>query len=123
MDGVDVAVLDTDGENAIRFGQAGSYPYSRRLRDALGALIADPQRAEHDALAEIAAAVTAEHGDAVARFLDDHGMTHESVDVIGFHGQTVIHRPERGLTRQLCDGDAFAARFDVSTVTGFRLAD
>jgi len=43
--------------------------------------------------------------------------------VVGFHGQTVFHAPERGITRQLFDGARASTRLGIDTVCQFRLAD
>jgi anhydro-N-acetylmuramic acid kinase len=63
--------------------------------------------------------VTAEHGDALARFVSLHGAP----DVVGFHGQTVFHAPARSLTIQLGDGAAIADRLGVRVVFDLRAAD
>lgn len=123
MDGIDVAMVTTDGRLRVARGPGASYPYPSELREALLAVIADARRAGEDPLDEVEAAVTRSHGDAVARFLDENRVDPGSVDLIGLHGQTVYHRPERGVTRQLGRGADIAARFGISCVDRFRDAD
>jgi anhydro-N-acetylmuramic acid kinase len=120
MDGVDVAAVSTDGVAATPFGQGLTHPYPPDLRAELLAVVADPARAEHDPLTDLEARVTAAHGDAVARFLDASAVR---PTLIGLHGQTIWHRPERRITRQLGDGATIARRFAVETVDRFRHAD
>src|SRR5688572_7247738 len=101
MDAIDVALIETDGASRASPGAGGSYPYPAILRDQLLAIIADPVMAESAPLAAVEAAVTTAHGDAIASFMADNGIEAVEVDVIGLHGQTVLHRPERRMTRQL----------------------
>ena len=53
------------------------------------------------------------HAEAVEAFLAANGMAASAVGVVGFHGQTVLHRPDRGLTVQLGNGPALAARLGI----------
>jgi anhydro-N-acetylmuramic acid kinase len=123
MDAIDVAVVETDGDSIVRPGPGGSYPYDPVLRQRLLEVIADPQQAEAAPLADVEAAVTSAHGDAIERFMKDNAIERSEIDVIGLHGQTVFHRPERRFTRQLGSARDIAARFGVATVGRFRHAD
>jgi anhydro-N-acetylmuramic acid kinase len=123
MDAIDVAMLTTDGKSHVAHGPGSSYPYPPALREELLAVIADAGRARSDPLDDIEAAVTQSHGDAVARFMDDNRIATDTIDLIGLHGQTIYHRPEQGITRQLGRGADIAARFGVITIGRFRDAD
>ena len=119
-DGVDAALIETDGERVLGTGDVADHPLPAALRRDLLAVMADPARAEHDGLAEIEAAVTAANLDAARLLLQRSGQT---LDVVGMHGQTVLHRPERRFTRQLGDGAALHAALGVPVVNRFRDAD
>jgi len=123
MDGIDIAMLHTDGENAIHAEATGLGTYSLPLKQQLLALIQDPERAAKGDVTEIIEAVTDAHCAAVEAFLEHHRIKPNSIDVIGFHGQTVFHGPDRGITRQLFDGSRAATRLGIDTVCQFRLAD
>jgi anhydro-N-acetylmuramic acid kinase len=123
MDGIDVALLRSDGERVERSGKGGSYPYPADLRADLLAFLADPARAETDPLTELEARTTDAHVAAIRRFVSEHGVDLGAVDIVGMHGQTVWHRPERRFTRQLADGARAAAALGVDVVTRFRDAD
>ncbi len=123
MDAIDVALVTTDGRDRVTRGPGGSYPYPPALRDKLLAVIADTNKAKSNPLADIEPAVTQSHGDAIAQFLKDNGIKPQAVDIIGLHGQTVYHRPEQGITRQLGHARDIAARFGAVTVGRFRDAD
>ncbi|MGL4635133.1 MAG: anhydro-N-acetylmuramic acid kinase [Beijerinckiaceae bacterium] len=123
MDGIDVAIVDTDGHAKVTAGPGRTYSYDPALRQTLLDLIAAPERAEHDPLEAIEQAVTLAHAGAVQRFMQDFGIDKASVDLIGLHGQTVFHRPERRFTRQLGFGHEVARITGINTVYRFRHAD
>jgi len=127
-DGVDLALLNTDGEDIGRIGPTGYRPYSEQERAVLRRAIAVAanlsDRAERPkVLVEAEELVTDMHAEAVEAFLAANGMTPREVAVVGFHGQTVLHRPDRGLTVQLGNGPALAARIGIPVVYEFRAAD
>jgi anhydro-N-acetylmuramic acid kinase len=123
MDGIDVAFLKTDGDRVVRTGQGKSYPYPEALRTELLEFLRDPSRAERDPLTQLEAKVTEAHAQAIARFMRDFAIERSKIDVVGMHGQTVWHRPERRFTRQLVDGVHAARRLGLDVVTRFRDAD
>jgi anhydro-N-acetylmuramic acid kinase len=128
LDGVDVALIETDGERISRFGPTGYRPYTDTervlLRQALaeGALVTDRWQ-RPGILAEADAFVTQVHADVVEVFLDANGIKRGDVAVVGFHGQTVLHKPQAGLTVQIGDGTALAAKLDMPVAHDFRAAD
>jgi anhydro-N-acetylmuramic acid kinase len=123
MDGVDVAAIETDGGDVARPLGGRTYPYEPALQRRLLDLIAAPEIAFTDPLATLEAEVTAAHVAAVHRFCAETGMAAREVALVGLHGQTVLHRPERRFTRQLLDGAQAAAALGVDVVTQFRKAD
>lgn len=123
MDAIDVALVETDGEHHVRPLGGGAYPYPETLREALRSVIADAARAELDPLANLDAEVTAAFAGAIRLCLDDNGIHPAGIDLVGFHGQTIFHRPERRLTRQLGDGPALARTLGIPVVYRFRHAD
>jgi len=123
MDGIDVALIETDGETAVQAGSFASYGYDPDLRRRIAEVVHDPAKAEHDPLMELDNAVTDAHAAAVERFLAENKIAPGTVDVIGLHGQTILHRVERRFTRQLGDGERFARRLGIDVVSRFRHAD
>jgi anhydro-N-acetylmuramic acid kinase len=55
--------------------------------------------------------------------MTEHRLTARDVDVVGFHGQTVLHRPERRLTVQIGDAAMLAKAIDIPVMHDFRAAD
>lgn len=123
MDGIDVALVETDGDDVVRPRAGATLPYDAALTAQLRVLIADPARAETGDLAALEAAVTDAHCDAALAFLATQGVAPGAVALAGLHGQTVLHRPERRLTVQLLDGARAAARLGIDVVCRFRHAD
>ena len=123
MDGIDVARIETDGRDSVMPRGGDTFEYPKALRGRLLDLLAEPARAEHDPLAELEADVTAAFSDAIASFLQREKLDPCAVDLIGLHGQTILHRPERRFTRQLGSGQQLAQRFGIRTIDGFRYAD
>jgi anhydro-N-acetylmuramic acid kinase len=123
MDAIDVSLVTSDGHDAVSFGAGASYPYRDATRRELQAVIADAERAGRAPLAELEAAVTADHLAAVRAYIADQGLALAAIDLVGLHGQTVYHRPEQRFTRQLIDGQAVADALGIPTVDRFRDAD
>ena len=122
MDGIDVALIRSDGEARLEAGPGATYPYPAEVAAALRAVVADPARAAGP-LVELEAAVTDAHVAAVERFLAEFAVNRGDVDLVGLHGQTVLHRPRECFTRQLCDGARAAAALAIDVVSDFRSAD
>lgn len=128
LDGVDVALVETDGERIETLGPTGYRAYADEEREFLRRALNDAEqiveRSERPgSLPEAEDLVTRIHAEAVESFLAEHGLSASSIDVVGFHGQTVVHRPELRLTAQLGDGAALAERLGVPVVYDLRAAD
>jgi anhydro-N-acetylmuramic acid kinase len=128
LDGVDVALIETDGKRVQSFGPSGYRPYTDRerglLRQALTEAVHLPQRdARPGILREAEQAVTKAHAEAVANFTAQHRISREEIDIVGFHGQTVLHRPERRMTVQIGDAAALAKAIHIPVMHDFRAAD
>ena len=128
MDGIDIALLQTDGAAEIVRGPTGFHPYDdgdrALLREAVAeAASLDRRDARPPAVAAAEERITTLHAAAVNRFIADHGLERDRIEVVGFHGQTVLHRPERGLTVQIGDAAALARRCALDVVADFRAAD
>jgi anhydro-N-acetylmuramic acid kinase len=128
LDGVDVALIETDGKRVQAFGPTGYRPYTANerglLRQALTEAVHLPQRdARPGILREAERAVTIAHAEAVASFTAQNHITYEDVDIVGFHGQTVLHRPAQKMTVQIGDAAALAKAIHIPVMHDFRAAD
>ena len=121
VDGVDVALIETDGERLVSFGPVLTVPYSDDVRRVIRAAFGAEQPNPATAAAE--RAVTEAHADAVRRWSRNTGTALATLDVVGFHGQTITHRPEKHFTWQIGDGAALARALGVRVVNDLRGAD
>jgi len=118
LDGIDAALLRTDGERVLETGPALTLAYDEPFRERLRACLGS-----WDAPAEVERELTLHHAEAVRRLLDLAGLPASEIDVIGFHGQTILHRPDQRRTRQIGDGALLAGETGIDVVADFRSAD
>jgi anhydro-N-acetylmuramic acid kinase len=128
MDAIDLAFVETDGKAMLKFGPSASFAFSdcdrTLLRAAVEAARGLTRRDDRPGpLAQAEALITQRHIEAVAQFLAAEGIAASSVDLMGFHGQTVLHQPDQGLTVQLGDGATLARRAGIDVVHDLRAAD
>ena len=128
LDGVDVALIETDGRRVKAFGPSGYRPYSEAERRLLRQALAEAVHLSHrDArpgiLREAEHAVTVAHAEAVAAFTAQNRIPRDGIDIVGFHGQTVLHRPAQKMTVQIGDAAALAKAIHIPVMHDFRAAD
>ena len=113
LDGVDAAMVLTDGVQVLEFGPDAYRPYTAAeratIRAAFGCWPGDPGV---DAAAEV---VEAAHVEIISRF--------SNVALVGFHGQTLAHDPGGRGTHQAGNGALLAQALGLPVVWDFRSAD
>lgn len=117
-DGVDAALLYTDGQRVVKPGASLFVPYSSALRTAILAAMRG-----HGAIDSVAHELTEIHRQAVEHLIATGGVDRADVKLIGFHGQTILHRPADKLTLQIGDAAYLAERTGIPVVHDFRNAD
>ena len=133
LDGnIDVALLRTDGETVSDFGAFRLHPYPPGLRDLLEETLAAARAWAFDGpeptiFATAEAALTRAQAEAVRQVVETAGPGLDRLGIVGFHGQSVLHRapvPGRpGATRQLGDGALMAELLGVPVAFDFRSTD
>lgn len=128
LDGVDVSLIETDGEKISRLGPIGYRAYAEEERALLQKALAAAAgmtgpRERPGPLKEAEDLITGAHFQAFEAFLHTNGIARDKIDVVGFHGQTVLHKPEAKLTVQIGDGAALAKLIRLPVVYDFRAAD
>jgi len=128
MDGIDIALVTTDGENWIERGPSDAVAYSdgfrRRLKAALTDARSITERSERPGvLKQLEHDQTLLHAVAIHDFLYQHELKPQDIDVIGFHGQTVLHRPREALTVQIGDGALLASETGIPVVYDMHAED
>ena len=127
LDGIDAALIETDGEAQVRALAFRGEPFSdaarAQLAEATALALAFERPRASPPLVAAEELITRTHVLAVQKLLRDAGVAATDVGVIGFHGQTVAHRPDRRWTWQIGDGQAMADVTGITTVADFRSAD
>jgi anhydro-N-acetylmuramic acid kinase len=121
VDGIDVALIETDGERVTGFGPCLTVPYRdeerRQIRAAFGADRANEATQAAERL------VTETHVAAVRQWAETTATPLSSLDIVGFHGQTITHRPDEHFTWQIGNGAALAHALGIQVVNDLRSAD
>ena len=133
LDGfIDVALLQTDGETISRFGDYALVPYPPSIRSLLEETLDQARKwnfAQTDPaiFAEAEEAITRAQSAAVAEVIASAGLEPLDIGIVGFHGQSVLHRapqPGRiGATRQLGNGQLMHDLLGIRVAYDFRSAD
>ena len=128
LDGVDAALLETDGEGIARPGMGLTLPYDGETRALLRAALDEARAVAQGApvpqsIREAERRLTEVHAEAVKALLAKAGIGAPDVALIGFHGQTILHRPERHWTWQIGDGALLARLTGIDVINDFRSAD
>ncbi|MBD0416661.1 anhydro-N-acetylmuramic acid kinase [Oryzicola mucosus] len=128
MDGIDLAIMRTDGVSVIETGPSHFVAYDaafrRRIEASLETAKSVVVRTDRPGgLAEIERDITLRHADAVKAFMNALPPEWREVDLIGFHGQTVLHRPHLGVTVQLGDGALLAGETGIPVIYDMRAND
>jgi len=128
MDGIDVALLRTDGRDHVEQGPSMGIAYDPAFRSRLKQSIEDAKgirtRLQRPGnLADVEQELTLRHAEAIGLFLKQNNIMPGDVDVVGFHGQTVLHRPDDALTVQIGDGGLLARKTGIAVVCDMRAND
>ena len=133
LDGmIDIALVRTDGKAVSAFGPWTLAPYPAKIRPMLVQALAEAKAwafegPEPAIFRQAEQALTRAQSAAVLGFMADTGFRAADIAVVGFHGQTVLHRPPQpgriGATRQLSDGALMARLTGIDVVHDFRSAD
>lgn len=118
LDGIDAALIYTDGHRVKEFGPSLTVPLENLLRREIKAAMqgeGDIPVLEHE--------ITLRHADVVKQLLDKAHMKPKEVQLIGFHGQTIMHRPRDGISWQLGNGALLAEKTRINVVCDFRRRD
>ena len=128
LDGVDAALIETDGENMVRPLAGLTVPYGEETRALLRAALQEARGVAEGApvpysIRDAERLLTEAHAEAVKALLKKTGLTAGQVSLLGFHGQTILHRPEQHWTWQIGDGALLARLTGIDVVNDFRSAD
>jgi len=118
MDGIDAALVKTDGTRITEFGPALSVPYApdfqQEFRGCLGQKTAPQTLVDEFTDLNVVA---------VRSLLAGAALAPEDISVVGFHGQTLFHDAPNGITVQVGNGQYLAEQTGINVVSDFRSAD
>lgn len=117
MDGIDAALLRSDGRAVAEAGLARTLAYEPDLRARIRQCL--NRGGDH----QLGRALAHAHARAVAELLDAADLKPGDIRLLGFHGHTLLHRPERGRTWQAGDAALLARLTGIATVSDFRSQD
>ncbi len=128
LDGIDIALLRTDGESVVERGPSMEIAYDPAFRRQLAQGLEDAKSIKKrderpGALDALERELTLRHAAAVSIFLERNRISAADIDAIGFHGQTVLHRPLQGLTVQIGDGALLARETQIPVIFDMRAND
>lgn len=115
LDGIDAALIKSDGERILDHGPWLTLPYEDHLRHQLRETVYG--RGDRE---KTAREMTLAHAEAVRQLL---AQTDIKPDLIGFHGQSVDHRPKEGITLQIGDPALLAEKTGIDVIFDFRRRD
>jgi anhydro-N-acetylmuramic acid kinase len=118
MDGIDAALIRSDGGTAVSAGAFLSQPYDAGMRRQLRSVLGGKGPVE-----AVERALTLRHAEAVRLLLSEAAVPAAAVRVIGFHGHTILHRPQQQRTWQIGDGALLAAETGIDVVADLRSND
>jgi anhydro-N-acetylmuramic acid kinase len=128
LDGVDAALLDTDGEELVQPGPGLTVTYDGQTRGLLRDALDEARHVSRGGpvpatITQAERILTEVHAEAVEALLQKAGSRPADVSLIGCHGQTILHRPEQRWTWQIGDGALLARLAGIDVVNDFRSAD
>ncbi len=126
LDAIDLAMLKTDGEVVLEHGAADSVPIPSEMQAKLQGLMQGSGNFLVGDFLAIEQCYSKLVADAVCAFIATTPTLPDIIakpDIIGFHGQTIIHRPKEGITWQLGNPHIIAHQTGIKVVSDFRRRD
>lgn len=119
MDGIDVALIKSNGHRIIRTNQNFYLPYPDNIQDSIRDIITETD-VSLSKIKETENILTQYHVDAVLQFLDKFQIYEKDINVLGFHGQTIYHNPSKSITWQLGNPQLLASKTGINVIADFR---
>ena len=123
LDGIDAAVIRTDGVDRVETGEFLTIPYKTDFRERLRACLGKTRATGSDVIPAVEEELTQLHAEAVNELLKKANLKPSNIDFIGFHGHTIFHAPHKKQTLQIGDGAALAKKTGIAVINDFRSDD
>lgn len=121
MDGIDLALIESDGKNIIKTQDFFYAPYEKSFKEKLAKLI--NQGVALNEIKLIENELTILHANLVNNFLDQKKISHQEIDLIGFHGHTILHKPQQKITWQIGNANLLNLLTKIPVIADFRTLD
>ena len=121
LDGIDLAMIESDGQEHIKIISNDYLEYTNEFRDRIRDLIF--QNPTLEGIKKIENEITILHVNLVNNFLEKNNLNAREIDLIGFHGQTIFHQPANKITWQIGNSQLLALMTGIKTVGDFRVRD
>ena len=121
LDGIDAAILGRDLKGCVIPGPCHAVPYDDELKSAVRKILGGSVSTSE--IDSVASQMTERHAKVVYELLDENNIDSSAIDVIGFHGHTIMHKPDLRKTWQVGDGALLARLTGIDVVDDFRSAD
>jgi len=118
LDGVDIALIKTDGKKKIILKKFKTYPYKKSLINKIQNFIDTRVGIKNTNYL-----LTKFHADSILSFIKNNNINFDDIDVIGFHGQTIYHSPNESWTWQLGEGQDLSTLVNIPVISNFRYRD
>lgn len=121
MDGIDLALIESDGKKNIIRKNFDYFPYSKEFKERLSSLIYGTPKPLDIRIVEDE--FTNLNADFVNKFLAKNNINYQEIDLISFHGHTILHAPERQITWQIGNAHLLACKTGINVMADFRTRD
>ena len=125
MDGVDLSLIKSDGNNEFISILDNYCEFEEKLRENLVSLrkkihSLDDLNKHTEELNDLEREITLFHSKIIDEIIKNYDG---NIDLIGFHGQTIFHNPEKKISKQLGDGKLLSQLTKKIVINNFRDED
>lgn len=121
MDGVDLALIESNGENYLKILDNDYLNYNNNFKTKLAEVINNKQ--ELSFIKNVEQELTNIHIQIVKQFLNKKNLKPKDIDIIGFHGHTIYHSPKNSTTWQIGNSFQLAINCQIDVIGDFRSKD
>ena len=125
-DGIDLALIESDGQNQITNHGFSYLAYEKNFKEKLQQITYCASKKTQISLLEIKLIeneLTILHANLINDFLAKNNLSPKDIDIIGFHGHTIFHEPEKLITWQIGNGHLLANKTQIDVIADFRSKD
>ena len=123
LDGLDISLIKSDGIKKITSSYNITYKYSQQIKDDISFLIKKINKNQSFNFSSIEEKINDIFLQKIKLYLKKFNIKKSEIDIIGLHGQTILHRPKENISIQIGCGKFLAKALKIPVVSNFRNAD